>query len=52
LKRRKKAQTKNLLPTGRGYVSLYIHHVQQAHLGADMDFLRSGSGSVVLRDSH
>jgi dihydroxy-acid dehydratase len=52
LERRKKAQTKNLLPTGRGYVSLYIHHVQQAHLGADMDFLRSGSGSVVLRDSH
>jgi dihydroxy-acid dehydratase len=52
LERRKKAQTKNLLPTGRGYVSLYIHHVQQAHLGADMDFLRGGSGSVVLRDSH
>ncbi|MDQ6608304.1 MAG: dihydroxy-acid dehydratase, partial [Bacteroidota bacterium] len=36
----------------RGYVSLYINHVQQAHLGADMDFLRGGSGSEVLRDSH
>jgi len=36
----------------RGYVALYIEHVQQAHLGADMDFLRGGSGSVVLRDSH
>ncbi len=36
----------------RGYVGLYIEHVQQAHLGADMDFLRGGSGSVVTRDSH
>jgi L-arabonate dehydrase len=32
--------------------SLYIDHVQQAHLGADMDFLLGGSGSDVLRDSH
>jgi L-arabonate dehydrase len=38
--------------TDRGYVKLYIDHVQQAHLGADMDFLRGGSGSEVLRDSH
>ncbi len=36
----------------RGYVKLYIDHVQQAHLGADMDFLTGGSGSDVLRDSH
>jgi L-arabonate dehydrase len=36
----------------RGYVSLYIDHVQQAHLGADMDFLRGTSGSEILRDSH
>jgi len=36
----------------RGYVSLYQQHVQQAHLGADMDFLQGGSGSEVLRDSH
>src|SRR5687768_11285662 len=36
----------------RGYVHLYINHVQQAHLGADMDFLQGGSGSGVLRDSH
>jgi L-arabonate dehydrase len=36
----------------RGYVGLYIDHVQQAHLGADMDFLRGGSGSIVTRDSH
>ncbi len=38
--------------TERGYVKLYIDHVQQAHLGADMDFLRGSSGSKVLRDSH
>ena len=38
--------------TQRGYVSLYINHVQQAHLGADMDFLRGGSGSEVANDSH
>jgi dihydroxy-acid dehydratase len=36
----------------RGYVQIYQQHVQQAHLGADMDFLRGGSGSEVLRDSH
>jgi dihydroxy-acid dehydratase len=38
--------------TDRGYVSLYREHVQQAHLGADLDFLRGGSGSEVSRDSH
>lgn len=36
----------------RGYVKLYQTHVQQAHLGADMDFLKGGSGSEVTRDSH
>lgn len=36
----------------RGYVNLYVNHVQQAHLGADMDFLRGKSGSDVPRDSH
>ncbi|SDM19287.1 dihydroxy-acid dehydratase [Catalinimonas alkaloidigena] len=38
--------------TERGYVSLYVNHVQQSHLGADMDFLRGSSGSQVARDSH
>jgi dihydroxy-acid dehydratase len=38
--------------TNRGYVKLYVDHVQQAHLGADMDFLVGNSGSAVLRDSH
>ncbi len=36
----------------RGYVSLYQQHVEQAHLGADMDYLLGGSGSEVTRDSH
>lgn len=36
----------------RGYVNLYINHVQQAHLGADMDYLVGGSGDQVTRDSH
>ena len=36
----------------RGYASLYIQHVQQAHLGTDLDFLRGKSGDQVLRDSH
>ncbi len=36
----------------RGYVSLYQRHVEGAHLGADFDFLRGGSGSEVTKDSH
>lgn len=36
----------------RGYWNLYQKHVQQSHLGADLDFLRGKSGSEVKRDSH
>jgi len=36
----------------RGYVHLYQLHVEQAHLGADFDFLKGSSGSDVTRDSH
>lgn len=36
----------------RGYVHLYQNHVEQAHLGADLDFLKGGSGSEVTKDSH
>ncbi len=36
----------------RGYVSLYVNHVNQAHEGADLDFLRGSSGDEVTRDSH
>ncbi len=50
-KRKKQLQLPGNL-TGRGYVWLYQTHVEQAHLGADMDFLKGASGSEVLRDSH
>ena len=47
---------KNWKPTHkvehRGYVQLYQQRVQQAHLGADLDFLVGNSGSTVTRDSH
>jgi dihydroxy-acid dehydratase len=36
----------------RGYVNLYVQHVQQADKGADFDFLVGSSGSEVTRDSH
>lgn len=36
----------------RGYVSMYIRHVEQAHLGVDLDFLVGKSGSEVTRDNH
>jgi L-arabonate dehydrase len=36
----------------RGYAQLYVQHVQQAHLGADLDFLVGASGAPVPRDSH
>jgi L-arabonate dehydrase len=53
LERRRKDWTPEVLPrTGRGYVQLYIGHVQQADKGADLDFLVGGSGSEVSRDSH
>jgi dihydroxy-acid dehydratase len=36
----------------RGWYKLYVDHVQQANLGADLDILVGGSGSEVPRDSH
>ncbi|MCL4108626.1 UNVERIFIED_CONTAM: hypothetical protein GTU68_006944 [Idotea baltica] len=36
----------------RGYISHYIKHVEEADLGADLDFLRGKSGNIVTRDSH
>ncbi|MDT7518928.1 IlvD/Edd family dehydratase [Rhodoferax sp. TBRC 17660] len=36
----------------RGWYKLYVETVQQAHLGADLDFLVGGSGAAVPRDSH
>src|SRR5437763_15720112 len=34
----------------RGYVKIYIDHVQQAHLGADLDILNGGSDGEVTRN--
>jgi len=36
----------------RGWLRLYVEHVQQADKGADLDFLVGRSGSHVARDSH
>ena len=36
----------------RGYVRLYIEHVEQAEKGVDLDFLVGKSGSKVARDLH
>ena len=36
----------------RGFVKLYLDHVQQADIGADLDILEGGSGSNVERDLH
>ena len=36
----------------RGWYKLYTDHVQQAHLGADLDVLVGRSGADVPRDSH
>ncbi len=39
-------------PAGvRGWVKLYVEHVQQADTGADLDFLVGGSGAAVPRRS-
>jgi len=51
-KRRKDWQPAGPSLADRGYVSLYIRHVQQADKGADLDFLVGGSGPQVSRDSH
>ena len=52
LAERKKVWVQTEKLHARGYVRLYQTHVEQAHLGADMDFLKGGSGSEVVRDSH
>jgi dihydroxy-acid dehydratase len=39
-------------PLARGYWKLYFDHVQQAHEGADLDFLAGKSGAFVPRDNH
>ncbi|WP_235299556.1 IlvD/Edd family dehydratase [Portibacter marinus] len=50
------ARRKNWIPPAplaqRGYVRIYLDHVQQSHLGADFDILVGGSGSEVKGDNH
>ncbi|MDQ3845487.1 MAG: dihydroxy-acid dehydratase [Bacteroidota bacterium] len=50
--RRKEQSNKQHSFADRGYLHLFHHHVEQAHLGADFDFLRGKSGSEVAKDSH
>jgi L-arabonate dehydrase len=52
LKKRKAAWIAPEPLAERGYVRLYLDHVQQADIGADLDVLEGGSGSVVERDLH
>ncbi|MCX6299172.1 MAG: dihydroxy-acid dehydratase [Bacteroidetes bacterium] len=52
IKKRKAAWIAPKPMADRGYVKFYIDHVQQAHLGADLDMLRGGSGDEVTRDLH
>ncbi|MGA9407750.1 MAG: IlvD/Edd family dehydratase [Bacteroidota bacterium] len=52
LKKRKASWTAPAPHTERGYVRLYMEHVQQADKGADLDILIGKSGSVVKGDLH
>lgn len=52
LQKRKAAWIPPAPMAARGYVKIYIDHVQQAHLGADLDILQGGSGDIVTRDLH
>jgi dihydroxy-acid dehydratase len=52
LAERKKSWKAPDLGYNRGYAKMYIEHVEQAHEGVDLDFLKGKSGSEVTRDSH
>lgn len=52
LTRRRAAWRPSPALADRGYAHLFVSRVQQAHLGADLDFLVGKSGSAVTRDSH
>jgi dihydroxy-acid dehydratase len=52
IEKRRAAWRPPAAPMTRGYVKLYFDHVQQAHLGADLDFLVGGCGSAVAKDNH
>ena len=48
----RRAAWKPAVAPQRGWYKIYVDHVQQAHLGADLDVLVGGSGADVSRDSH
>ena len=52
LARRRAGWSPPEMPVTRGYQRLYLDHVQQANLGADLDFLVGASGHDVPRDNH
>lgn len=52
LRKRKAAWIPPKPHTERGYVRLYLDHVEQAERGADLDILVGKSGSVVKGDLH
>ena len=49
---RKRTWEPTELESNRGYVRLYIEHVNQADEGCDLDFLVGGSGAAVPRENH
>lgn len=52
LKRRRSAWSPPAPHTNRGYVRIYLEHVQQADQGADLDILIGKSGAIVKGDLH
>jgi len=52
LEKRRASWTSEDLGIHRGYVKMFIDHVEQADEGVDLDFLKGKSGSEVTRDSH
>jgi L-arabonate dehydrase len=52
IRERQEKNQQAFTPVSRGYVHIYQQHVEQAHLGADLDFLKGSSGSDVTKDSH
>ncbi|HZP91871.1 MAG TPA: dihydroxy-acid dehydratase, partial [Burkholderiales bacterium] len=52
LARRRKAWKAPKPHSARGYLRLYLDHVNQADEGVDLDFLVGGSGAPVPRESH
>ena len=52
LERRRAFWEPDPLPYERGYAKLYIDNVQQAHQGADLNFLVGKDTRAVTRESH